>query len=256
MVEERAPEVPQKRKLGGYTRIISEDERGSTTSEMSGHDSESIYETIRVFTPKKQGQYLFPNRRFSIVRALFLALAPLEDEDVYRTAGIDEVEIEIKDLIRLQKASGRGGDSYDDILGSGNMTRRNVAPRLSSASSSSTLNNLMPANGGQQSQVANRVSGEEKKEETVTETIQTQQIQTTFRQIGQHVDDSAFFIPLSSSITQSEGKAGGGGGGDDRTIFIPVSSAIHQDEQPALHDQRDRKTTVFSPKSDTFNEHL
>lgn len=42
--------------------IVSEDDRGSTTSEMSGHDSESIYETIRVFTPKKQSE------QFSVIR--------------------------------------------------------------------------------------------------------------------------------------------------------------------------------------------
>ncbi len=50
------PETPriENRKLGGEPSIISDD--GSTTSEMSGHDSESIYETIRVFTPKKQGK--------------------------------------------------------------------------------------------------------------------------------------------------------------------------------------------------------
>jgi hypothetical protein len=57
VIEQRPPEIPQNRKLGGYTRVVSTDERGSTTSEMSGHDSESIYETIRVFTPKKQGEY-------------------------------------------------------------------------------------------------------------------------------------------------------------------------------------------------------
>ena len=168
---------------------------------------------------------------------------------MYRTAGIDEVEIEIKDLIRLQKANGRGGGAYDDILSSGNMARRHLTPRLSSASSSSTLNNLMPTNGGSQTQVANRIAGEEKKEETVTETIQTQQIQTMFRQMGQHVDDSAFFIPLSSSSTQNDGQTGA-----DRTIFIPVSSTIRQDEQPALYDHRDRQTNVFSPRGDAHYE--
>ncbi|CAF4729812.1 unnamed protein product, partial [Rotaria magnacalcarata] len=58
-----------------------------TTSEMSGHDSESVYETIRVFTPRPQ------------------PLPTLEDEDEYKTAGVDEVEIEIKDLVRIQKAN-------------------------------------------------------------------------------------------------------------------------------------------------------
>jgi hypothetical protein len=42
--------------LGAQASVISDD--GSTTSEMSGHDSESIYETIRVFTPKKQGKLI------------------------------------------------------------------------------------------------------------------------------------------------------------------------------------------------------
>ncbi len=52
------PETPriENRKLGAEPSILSDD--GSTTSEMSGHDSESIYETIRVFTPKKQGQLI------------------------------------------------------------------------------------------------------------------------------------------------------------------------------------------------------
>jgi hypothetical protein len=48
------PPTPQiqNRKLAAQPSVVSED--GSTTSEMSGHDSESIYETIRVFTPRKQ----------------------------------------------------------------------------------------------------------------------------------------------------------------------------------------------------------
>jgi len=48
------PETPriENRKLTAEPSVLSDD--GSTTSEMSGHDSESIYETIRVFTPKKQ----------------------------------------------------------------------------------------------------------------------------------------------------------------------------------------------------------
>jgi hypothetical protein len=45
--------------LGAQASVISDD--GSTTSEMSGHDSESIYETIRVFTPKKQGKLILKN---------------------------------------------------------------------------------------------------------------------------------------------------------------------------------------------------
>jgi hypothetical protein len=48
------PEIAriQNRKLVAQSSVISDD--GSITSEMSGHDSESIYETIRVVTPKKQ----------------------------------------------------------------------------------------------------------------------------------------------------------------------------------------------------------
>ncbi len=48
------PETPriENRKLAAQSSVLSDD--GSITSEMSGHDSESIYETIRVFTPKKQ----------------------------------------------------------------------------------------------------------------------------------------------------------------------------------------------------------
>jgi len=99
------------------------------------------------------------------------------------------------------------------------MSRQHLTPRVpSSISSSSTLNNL-------------NVPREEEKEETVTETIKTQQIQTTFRQIGQNLDNSAFFIPLtSSSNTYHEGQQN-----DDRKIIIPVStSTIRHEEQPAL----------------------
>lgn len=46
--------IEDSRKLPAYTRMEREDDHGSTTSEMSGHDSESIYETIRVLTPRKQ----------------------------------------------------------------------------------------------------------------------------------------------------------------------------------------------------------
>jgi hypothetical protein len=48
------PEPPriENQQLRAEQSILSDD--GSTTSEMSGHDSESIYETIRVFTPRKQ----------------------------------------------------------------------------------------------------------------------------------------------------------------------------------------------------------
>jgi hypothetical protein len=98
------------------------------------------------------------------------------------------------------------------------MPRQHLTPRVSSSiSSSSTLNNL-------------NIPHEEEKEETVTETIKTQQIQTTFRQIGQNLDNSAFFIPLTSSNTYHQGQQN-----DDRKIIIPVStSTIRHEEQPAL----------------------
>jgi hypothetical protein len=107
------------------------------------------------------------------------------------------------------------------------MPRQRITPRVpSSISSSSTLNNLMPTN----SQTNNIGSGEEEKEETVTETIKTQQIQTTFRQIGQNLDDSAFFIPLTSSNTYHEEQQN-----DDGRIIVPVStSTIRHEEKPAL----------------------
>jgi hypothetical protein len=38
----------------------------------------------------------------------------LETDDEYKTAGIDEIEIEIKELIRLQKPN----NTYNDILSS------------------------------------------------------------------------------------------------------------------------------------------
>lgn len=40
------------KKLGRKASITTDD--ASITSEMSGHDSESIYETIRVLTPRKE----------------------------------------------------------------------------------------------------------------------------------------------------------------------------------------------------------
>ena len=144
----------------------------------------------------------------------------MEDEDEYQNAGIDEVEIEIKDLIGLQKANPKSSDPYDDILSSTNMPRRNLTPRVSSSiSSSSTLNNLVPFNPPH----------EEEKEETVTETIKTQQIQTTFHQIGQNLGDSAFFIPLPSSSSSTHQ------GSDETKIMVPISSsAIRYEEKPAL----------------------
>jgi hypothetical protein len=151
----------------------------------------------------------------------------LEDEDEYKTAGIDEVEFEVKDLIRLQKANARSGDSYDDILSSTNLPRQHLTPHSSSISSSSTLNNLMPTNSSRDQ--PNIDSGADEKEETVTKTVKTQQIQTTIRQIGQRLGDSAFFIPLSSSITNQDEQQN-----DDRKIIVPVSTSIRQEEQPAL----------------------
>ncbi len=218
------PVIPrvETRKLAAAASIISDD--GSTTSEMSGHDSESIYETIRVFTPKQQCNFIQLILLYSI--CISLALSPLEDDDDYRTAGVDEVEIEIKDLVRLQKANPRSTNTYDDILLSTNLPRQRLTPRGSSVSSSSTLNNLVPTNS--------QYEGAEEKEETVTETIKTQQIQTTFRQIGQNLDDSAFFIPLTSSTTTyQEGRQN-----DEERIRIPIStSTIRYDEQPALQHQ-------------------
>ncbi len=151
----------------------------------------------------------------------------MEDEDEYKTAGIDEVEFEVKDLIRLQKANARSGDSYDDILSSTNLPRQHLTPHSSSISSSSTLNNLMPTNSSRDQ--PNIDSGADEKEETVTKTVKTQQIQTTIRQIGQRLGDSAFFIPLSSSITNQDEQQN-----DDRKIIVPVSTSIRQEEQPAL----------------------
>lgn len=147
---------------------------------------------------------------------------------------MDEVEIEIQDLVRLQKTNPTSTNTYDDLISSTNFPRQHIIPRVSSSiSSSSTLNNLIPTN----SQHDNLVSGEEEKQETVTETIQTQQIQTTFHQIGQHLDDSAFFIPLTSSTTTTT--AGNihydGQTNDDRKILIPISEkSLHHDEHPAL----------------------
>ncbi|CAF0842388.1 unnamed protein product [Adineta ricciae] len=205
------PETPQggNRKLGGRGSDLSDD--GSTISEMSGHDSESIYETIRVLTPKKE------------------VLPRLEDEDEdgdeYRTAGIDEVEFEVKDLIRLQKANARSGDPYDDILTSTTLPRRHLTHHSPSISSSSTLNNLMPTEPNHNSNDLG--AGEE---ETVTQTVSTQQIQTTVRQIGQQLGNSAFFVPLSSAITHEDGPIN-----DNEKIVVPLStSSVRYDEKPAL----------------------
>ncbi|CAF4804199.1 unnamed protein product, partial [Rotaria sp. Silwood2] len=95
-------------------------------------------------------------------------------------------------------------------------------------SSSSTLNNLLPTDS--QHNQNNVVSGEEEKEETVTETIKTQEIQTTFRQIGQHLDDSAFFIPLGSSSRYHELQKA-----ENRNTNIPLSrSPLSHEEKPAI----------------------
>jgi hypothetical protein len=118
-------------------------------------------------------------------------LASLEDEDDYKTAGVDEVEFVIKDLVRLQR-----GNTYNDILSSSDMTRRN---NTSDLSSSSSLQNLMLSG----SQNATNSTAAISKEET----IQTQQIQTSFRQLGQQPEDSAFITPLPSSSIRHDGQS-------------------------------------------------
>ncbi|CAF3464761.1 unnamed protein product [Rotaria socialis] len=184
------PEVRRipNRKLGGkMSRRTDED---STTSEMSGHDSESVYETVRVFTPRRQ------------------PLPTLEDEDEYKTAGVDEVEIEIKDLVRIQKSNETSSSNiYESIL----------------SPSSSALNNLIVASNSQQDQ-ANDISGAEESEKTVTETVKTQQMQTTVRQIGQNIEESTLFIPSASSMVYQEGKHIQQRQNDDARIIIPVST--------------------------------
>ena len=197
----------ENRRLRAEPSVLSDD--GSITSEMSGHDSESIYETIRIVTPK--------------TRPLPLVEDEDEDEDENKNAGVDELEIEIKDLVRLQRANPKSTSTYDDIMMSSNMPRQQLIPRAaSSLSSSSTLNNVMPGDA----QGDNLLSGEEEKEETVTETVQTKQIQTTFRQFGQSLDGSAFFIPLTHQENQQN---------DEKKIVIPVTmSSIDHEEQPAL----------------------
>jgi hypothetical protein len=197
----------ENRRLRAEPSVLSDD--GSITSEMSGHDSESIYETIRIVTPK--------------TRPLPLVEDEDEDEDENKNAGVDELEIEIKDLVRLQRANPKSTSTYDDIMMSSNMPRQQLIPRAtSSLSSSSTLNNVMPGD----TQGDNLLSGEEEKEETVTETVQTKQIQTTFRQFGQSLDGSAFFIPLTHQENQQN---------DEKKIVIPVTmSSIDHEEQPAL----------------------
>ncbi|CAF1004012.1 unnamed protein product [Rotaria magnacalcarata] len=157
------------RKLGGKTPLTTDE--GSTTSEMSGHDSESVYETIRVFTPRPQ------------------PLPTLEDEDEYKTAGVDEVEIEIKDLVRIQKANEKSSNIYESIL----------------PSPSSARNSLIVSANSQQDQ-ANNISGAEEREETVTETVKTQQMQTTVRQIGQNIEENTFCISSAPSIVYQGGK--------------------------------------------------
>ena len=188
------PEAPriENRKLPMQTSVLSDD--GSITSEMSGHDSESIYETIRVIKPKT-------------------TVLPRADDE-YRTAGIDEVEIEIKDAARPKTTT-----AYKEFVSSSNVPRRGS----SSLSSSSTLNNL----ASNQSQANNFRSAEEEKEETVTETVKTEQIQTTYRQIGQNIDGSAFFIPLTHQQEEQD---------SEEKIIIPITTttSIRYEEQPAL----------------------
>ena len=62
----------QNRKLDVQQSTLSDD--GSTTSEMSGHDSESIIETVRVFTPRERRNLLkiiFLRCKFGYVVHLF-----------------------------------------------------------------------------------------------------------------------------------------------------------------------------------------
>ncbi|CAF2788588.1 unnamed protein product [Rotaria sp. Silwood2] len=145
----------ENKKLRKQLSIISDD--GSTTSEMSGHDSESIYETNRVFTPRKQ------------------PLPPLEDEDEYKTAGVDEVDFEIKDLVRLQKGDAKNTGQYNNIISSTNIFRQHPPPRVSSLPSSPTINMLLQTNP--QHDQNKVVSDEEDTQQTVTERIKNHEIQ-------------------------------------------------------------------------------
>ena len=153
-----------------------------------------------------------------------------EDEDEYKTAGVDEVEFEIQDLVRLQTANAKSSDNYDDIVTSTSRTYRHLTPSLSS---SSTLNNLMPANS-QYNQVG-VVLGNESKEATVTETAETQQVQTTLRQIGRSIGDSAFVIPLTSSATYNQGQKNEEQQNGNKKIIVPVStSTVSYEEKLTL----------------------
>lgn len=160
------------------------------------------------------------------------------------------MEFEIKDLIRSQKLVGRmGGDSYGDILSPNNLSRRHLTPRHSSASSSSTLNNLMPITASQSNGLNRPRDNEAKQEETVTETIQTQQIQTTFRQIGQRVDDSAFFIPLTSSSSMNQNGSQQQQPQqrlEEGSIFFPLTSSSSMN-QNGSQQQRIDEGSIFMP---------
>lgn len=190
------PEAPrlENRKLPMQTSIRSED--SSSTSEMSGHDSESIYETIRILKPKT-----------TIVT---------RTDQGYGTAGVDEVEIEMR-------GNPKSTTTYEEFVSLSNVPRQNAKRRGSSSlSSSSTLNNL----ASNQAQGNNFRSAEEEKEETVTETIKTEQVQTTYHQIGQNLDGSAFFIPLTHQAEEQS---------NEERIVIPITtSSIRHEEQPAL----------------------
>lgn len=160
----------------------------------------------------------------------------LEEDDEYKTAGFDEVEIAIKDLVLLQKANGDGGN-YDDIVASTTMSRQQLIPRVSSLSSSSTLNNMViPVN--EQGNMANDAVANEEKEETVTETVTTQQIQTTFRQIGQNLDGSAFFIPLTSAIAYQGEQQEEKQQNPETKIIVPVSIKNTPNEEQRRFDDR------------------
>jgi len=72
-------------------------------SEMSGYDFESIDETIYVFTPKLLCKLHWIMIILSRMYFFYLASELLHNEVEYQTAGIDEVEVQMKDFIYEQK---------------------------------------------------------------------------------------------------------------------------------------------------------
>lgn len=109
------------------------------------------------------------------------------------------MEIEIKDLVRMQQNTVQINENYHDIFSSTYMPRENQRFRISSVSSSSTLNNLMSLNSAHDQPEI--VSTQEKKEETITETVETRRIQSNFQQTGENFEKSAFSIPMQPSTT-------------------------------------------------------